>query len=118
MRRARVADVVDRIRSLALVALIAVLAPLASGAQQPPYKDSQVPVQDRVADLLGRMTLEEKVAQLLSVGLAQTESFDSELRFDPAQARARYPNRLGPLARPSDTPGAGSPRTADGRPPP
>ncbi len=117
MRRARVADVVDRIRSLALVALIAVLAPLASGAQQPPYKDSQVPVQDRVADLLGRMTLEEKVAQLLSVWLAKTEVFDSELRFDAAKARARYPNGLGQFARPSDARGAVSPRIAKGRTP-
>src|SRR5262249_27651243 len=105
MRRARVADVVERIRShapVALLAVLAVLAPLACGAQPPPYKDSQVPVRDRVEDLLGRMTLEEKVAQLLSVWLAKTEIFDSELRFDPAKARARYPNGLGQFARPSD----------------
>src|SRR5215471_20447032 len=85
MRRVRVADAVERIRSHALVALIAMLAPLACGAQQPPYKDARAAIRDRVEDLVGRMTLEEKVAQLLSVWLAKTEVFDSELRFDPAK---------------------------------
>ncbi len=33
-----------------------------------PYRDPQRPVEERVADLLGRMTLEEKVAQLYCVG--------------------------------------------------
>jgi beta-glucosidase len=117
MRRARVADVVDRIRAHALVGLLAALAPLACGAQPPPYKDPRVPIEDRVADLLGRMTLEEKVAQLLSVWLAKTEIFDSDLRFDAAKARARYPNGLGQFARPSDARGAVSPRIAKGRTP-
>ncbi|SPL99711.1 Beta-glucosidase [[Actinomadura] parvosata subsp. kistnae] len=31
---------------------------------EPPYRDASLPVADRVADLLGRMTLEEKAAQL------------------------------------------------------
>jgi len=34
-------------------------------AQTIPYRDASVPVEERVADLLGRMTLEEKVAQLI-----------------------------------------------------
>jgi hypothetical protein len=33
-------------------------------AQAPPYRKSQLPVEQRVADLLSRMILEEKVAQL------------------------------------------------------
>jgi beta-glucosidase len=42
------------------------IACLPSFAQQklPPYKDSHLAVSDRVADLLSRMTLEEKVAQI------------------------------------------------------
>jgi beta-glucosidase len=35
------------------------------------YKDATLPVQERVADLLARMTLEEKVAQLLQVGVSR-----------------------------------------------
>jgi beta-glucosidase len=34
---------------------------------QPPYRDSRLPVEQRVADLLSRMTLEEKVGQTESV---------------------------------------------------
>ncbi|RMZ12050.1 hypothetical protein D0864_00818 [Hortaea werneckii] len=30
-----------------------------------PYKDSSVPIEDRITDLLGRMTIEEKAAQLM-----------------------------------------------------
>ena len=33
-------------------------------ADNPPYKDRQLPVEARVADLIGRMTLDEKLAQL------------------------------------------------------
>src|ERR1700760_2216891 len=33
-------------------------------AAMPPYRDASLPVEQRVADLLSRMTLEEKVAQL------------------------------------------------------
>ncbi len=36
----------------------------ASKASAPGYKDTRLPIADRVADLLGRMTLEEKVDQL------------------------------------------------------
>ena len=33
----------------------------------PLYKDATAPIPDRVSDLLGRMTTEEKVAQLLEL---------------------------------------------------
>src|SRR5258707_6969068 len=35
-------------------------------AQAPIYKDPKAPMDQRVGDLLGRMTLEEKVSQLMS----------------------------------------------------
>lgn len=38
---------------------------MTGSAQTLPYKDPKLPVERRVADLLGRMTLEEKVAQLV-----------------------------------------------------
>jgi beta-xylosidase len=51
---------------LVLAALaVFVSAPLPAGAP-PPYKDPKRPVEERVRDLLGRMTLEEKVDQLLA----------------------------------------------------
>jgi len=45
------------------------------------YRDPSVAIDDRVADLLGRMTLEEKVAQLGTVwltALVQDEAFDAD----------------------------------------
>src|SRR2546430_7505830 len=36
----------------------------AQQAEQPAYKNSQLPVEQRVGDLISRMTLEEKVSQL------------------------------------------------------
>ncbi len=71
----------------------------------PVYKDATQPIDARVADLLGRMTLEEKVAQMQCVwqakGAIQTPKGD----FDAAKAQAKYPNGLGMMARPSDRQG-------------
>jgi beta-glucosidase len=44
--------------------LIAVLGAVATFAQTPIYLDPKQPVENRVQDLLGRMTLEEKIGQL------------------------------------------------------
>jgi len=52
---------------LSIVAVSALSSPVAhmsSSQGQPPYKNAALPVDQRVADLLSRMTLEEKVAQL------------------------------------------------------
>ena len=47
--------------------------------EREPYRDSQVPVAERVRDLLGRMTLEEKVAQLHQQTLKDVEVKDGEV---------------------------------------
>lgn len=39
------------------------LAPLSANAKAPLYKDSSQPIEARVSDLLGRMTLDEKIGQ-------------------------------------------------------
>lgn len=49
--------------SLALLAFIPASL-LAQQEQQPPYKNPKLAIEDRVADLLSRMTLEEKVEQI------------------------------------------------------
>lgn len=79
------------------------------------YKDPQAPLTARVEDLLGRMTLEEKVAQLIALWDSKTEVFDSALTVDPARLKRRYPNGLGQFARPSDARGPVSPREVPGR---
>jgi len=43
------------------------LAPAPRQASAPPYKNPKLPVEDRVRDLLGRMTLEEKFWQLFMI---------------------------------------------------
>ena len=46
-----------------------------------PYEDPRVPIEDRVADLLARMTLEEKAAQLFHQGLVVPD--DSAVTDEP-----------------------------------
>jgi beta-glucosidase len=90
-------------------------SPLYKDARAPLYKDARAPIGVRVNDLLARMTLDEKVAQLVSVWTAKPEIFDANLQFDPAKASKVYPNGLGALARPSDRRGPVSPRLAHWR---
>ncbi len=76
-----------------------------------PYWDPSLPVAQRVADLVGRMTLEEKVAQIITIWNDKPQIQDEANFFDAGKARAKYPDGLGFFARPSDIMGPGSPRT-------
>lgn len=82
-----------------------------------PYKDASLPVEARVDDLLARMTLEEKIVQIMTVWEGKVAIFDDKLQLDPAKLRAKFPDGLGHFARPSDAKGAVSPRVAPGRDP-
>lgn len=96
------------------IALIDGLAGFDLEAAEPPlYKDRNAPVEARIDDLLARMTIEEKVAQLLTTWTTKVEIFDEHLRFDAAKASARYPHGIGQFGRPSDR-SANNPRD-DGR---
>lgn len=75
-----------------------------------PYWDASLPVEQRVADLLARMTLEEKVAQIISVWDTKGKFQAADHTFDPKAAAERHPHGIGQIARPSDTSGPGSPR--------
>ena len=52
------------------------------------------------------MTLEEKVAQLITLSRTKRDVMDDALKFDPAKASAGYPHGIGQVARPSDRGGA------------
>ena len=41
--------------------------------ERPPYKDPALPVEARVKDLLARMTLEEKVAQMIALWFTKAD---------------------------------------------
>lgn len=68
----------------------------------PLYKNPQAAIDARVKDLMGRMTLEEKVMQLQCVWQKKDAIQDSASNFSAERAAARYPHGLGMIARPSD----------------
>nr|NQU94503.1 glycoside hydrolase family 3 protein [Bacteroidota bacterium] len=63
-------------------------------AQQPNYKNPNLPVVERVADLISRMTLEEKVAQLTSFH-PRRPKLDEVFLNDPAKMDSMFGNGAG-----------------------
>src|ERR1700748_2652808 len=82
--------------------LIAMFEGAASAADRPKYKDPHAAINERVEDLLARMTLEEKVAQMRAIWENKTEVFDSRLELDAAKMARLYPDGVGQFARPND----------------
>jgi beta-glucosidase len=79
-----------------------------AGAPPPIYRDATMSVEERADDLLSRMTLEEKVAQMLCVWQGKPATLvDERGRFDVAKARASFAGGegLGQVGRPSDAGG-------------
>jgi beta-glucosidase len=75
-----------------------------------PYLDAELPVERRVADLLSRMTLEEKAAQMVGIWQRKADLLvDAAGRFDLEKARAGFANGhgLGQVGRPSDAGSSG-----------
>jgi beta-glucosidase len=79
---------------------LASLAACAAG--KPLYEDPHAPVDARVNDLLSRMTLQEKIAQISCIWQDKGEVEDAHGHFDPAKAARLFPNGIGQVARPSD----------------
>ncbi len=73
-----------------------------TSAQRMPYKDAAQPVAARVEDLLRRMTLEEKVAQMIGIWEKKSDIQDAKGEFSPQKASRAFPNGLGQITRPSD----------------
>jgi beta-glucosidase len=72
-------------------------------AANAPYRDPKLPVDKRVADLLGRMTPAEKVAQLVSVNWEHTHLDDPKTyAFSPELAQKLIADGIGEITRPSD----------------
>ncbi|TWT35237.1 Periplasmic beta-glucosidase precursor [Posidoniimonas corsicana] len=84
------------------------LAGIANGQSDPLYKDSSQPVARRVDDLLRRMNLEEKVAQMLSIWDAKGSLQNKDGSFDAFAAREAMPHGIGQITRPSDRKGEGA----------
>jgi len=96
-------------RSTRVASLLALLlmAGIALGqAARPDYQIPTLPTPRRVDDLLARMTLEEKVAQMLCIWNAKRQITDAQGRFDPARAPEWFRVGIGRIERPSDGHGA------------
>jgi len=87
------------------------LAALSSAQEAPAYRNLQLPVEQRVADLLGRMTLEEKVAQLGGAwenrgslpNVPESMFFvDQRGNLLPDRMASLLKNGLGQMSRPSE----------------
>ena len=90
---------------LLLILLLLQTPVLAHGI--PAYKNAGLPVEDRIADLLPRMTLEEKVAQLTSTmemlgfnSNAKTSFVDKDGNFFPERAAKIFKHGIGQISRP------------------
>ena len=102
---------------LAGIFAVASCAP-AVAQEVPGYKNPKLSIEQRVADLLSRMTLEEKLAQIESAWgnrafVRETQPFlvDEKGAFLPERAQITLKNGLGQVSRPSENPGgSGGPR--------
>ncbi len=95
-------------RALALAPALVLALPLAlagfaaGAADKPLYKDPHATVAARVNDLLARMTLQEKIAQISCIWQRKGEVEDANGNFDPVKASRVFPYGIGQVARPSD----------------
>lgn len=95
--------------SIAFSVFCSFLSPLVHAQEAPAYRDPKRPIEERVKDLLGRMTLEEKIAQLEGAwenrGFPQNQSrifIDEKGAFLPDRAAASLKNGLGEMSRASE----------------
>src|SRR5580765_2070248 len=77
----------------------------AKSAKLPAYKNAALPIEKRVHDLLGRMTLEEKAAQMMCLWQKKAETLldaDGNFDFEKAKASFKKGQGIGQVGRPSD----------------
>ncbi len=102
---------------LPITSIVALAAVAAAHAEVPAYRDPQRPVNERVTDLLERMTLDEKVAQMLCLWEGKNDVQDEDGRFVSEKATTEIPHGIGHVARPSDNTGRGESGVTPGRTP-
>ncbi len=84
------------------------MKPKRKSQPEPTYRNPKLPVERRVKDLLSRMTLKEKVAQMLCIWQQKSSTMvDEKGWFDLQKAKAHFKDRLGlgQVGRPSDAGG-------------
>ncbi len=93
---------------VASAALILSLTNASDAQAMERYKDSSAPIDARVNDLMRRMTLEEKVAQIIAAWQTKSPLLDDKGDFDPAKASEVFPHGIGQITRPSNLLSTGS----------
>lgn len=88
--------------SRAALGLLVVGALPAVAQETPAYRDRARPVDERVQDLLARMTLEEKVAQTLAIWKGKEKITDEKGQFDAVLARPVIGIGIGQISRPTE----------------
>lgn len=83
------------------ISLLLMLAITASAGKMP-YKDSRLTPQERAKDLLGRMTLDEKIMQLQCVWGDNKKVVFPGGKFDAKLAKQYFPHGLGEMVRPNE----------------
>jgi beta-glucosidase len=86
----------------AMIGAVWVLAGGAAAQAMPEYRNPEAPVERRVADLLGRMTLEEKVGQMLSLWQGKNAITATDGVFDGANAGRWFRVGVGRIERPAE----------------
>lgn len=92
--------------TLFILLMLGVIACSQEKSGKPAYKNTELSAEERAKDLLSRMTLQEKVAQMHCVWNDKaTLLLDTSGHFDIGKARKNFKNGLGQVGRPSDTKG-------------
>ncbi len=92
---------------LAFSPVISIHSPVKAQNEKPAYKNPELSIDDRVKDLLARMTLEEKVAQMMCLWMEKPndnsrvpkENLPLGGEFSPELAKQKMPNGIGQFAR-------------------
>jgi beta-glucosidase len=92
----------SKLYATALLVLAASISSARAETSTAIYKDAYQPVEKRVDDLLGRMTLDEKVAQLETIWEQKGKVDAPNGSFSPELASKNFPDGIGGFARPSD----------------
>ena len=89
--------------SVSLALPVGIGEPAAAGtAARPAYRNPALPVPARVDDLLSRMTLDEKAAQMRCLWAGKLAFLDGKLQFSDSKAATALADGLGQIARPTD----------------